>query len=29
MANGRVYINTFDGMQYCFGVKSGSENPVP
>jgi outer membrane protein assembly factor BamB len=28
-ANGRVYINTFDGMQYCFGVKSASENPAP
>jgi outer membrane protein assembly factor BamB len=21
MANGRVYINTFDGMVYCFGIK--------
>jgi outer membrane protein assembly factor BamB len=25
IANGRVYINTFDGMQYCFGVKSAAE----
>jgi hypothetical protein len=25
MANGRVYINTFDGVQYCFGVKSASD----
>ena len=22
IANGRVYISTFDGMQYCFGVAS-------
>jgi len=29
LANGRVYINTFDGMQYCFGVKSASEQPAP
>jgi hypothetical protein len=29
MANGRVYINTFDGMQYCFGIKSASENSAP
>jgi outer membrane protein assembly factor BamB len=26
MANGRVYINTFDGMQYCFGIKSAAES---
>ncbi|MGH9938333.1 MAG: PQQ-binding-like beta-propeller repeat protein, partial [Blastocatellia bacterium] len=25
IANGRVYFNTFDGMQYCFGVKSDAE----
>ena len=25
VANGRVYINTFDGMQYCFGVKQEAE----
>jgi outer membrane protein assembly factor BamB len=25
VANGRVYINTFDGMQYCFGIASASE----
>ncbi len=25
LANGRVYINTFDGMQYCFGIASDSE----
>jgi outer membrane protein assembly factor BamB len=24
VANGRVYINTFDGMQYCFGVVNGA-----
>ncbi len=24
-ANGRVYINTFDGMQYCFGIKGSGE----
>ncbi|HKE04067.1 MAG TPA: pyrrolo-quinoline quinone, partial [Blastocatellia bacterium] len=29
MANGRVYINTFDGTQYCFGIKSASENSTP
>ncbi len=29
MANGRVYINTFDGVQYCFGIKSGSEGSTP
>jgi outer membrane protein assembly factor BamB len=29
VANGRVYINTFDGMQYCFGVKSASEQSAP
>jgi hypothetical protein len=29
IANGRVYINTFDGMQYCFGVKSDTENSTP
>ena len=29
IANGRVYINTFDGMQYCFGVKSDIENSTP
>lgn len=23
VANGKVYINTFDGYQYCFGVKAG------
>jgi outer membrane protein assembly factor BamB len=27
VANGRVYLNTFDGVQYCFGVKS--EQPAP
>jgi outer membrane protein assembly factor BamB len=25
VANGRVYINTFDGMQYCFGIASANE----
>jgi outer membrane protein assembly factor BamB len=25
VANGRVYINTFDGYQYCFGIKGGGE----
>lgn len=25
VANGRVYINTFDGYQYCFGIKNGSD----
>ena len=25
VANGRVYINTFDGMQYCFGIKNGAD----
>lgn len=25
IANGRVYINTFDGMQYCFGIKGAAE----
>jgi outer membrane protein assembly factor BamB len=29
VANGRVYINTFDGMQYCFGVKSAGEQSAP
>jgi hypothetical protein len=29
MANGKVYINTFDGTQYCFGIKSASENSTP
>ncbi|MBO0862790.1 MAG: pyrrolo-quinoline quinone, partial [Chloracidobacterium sp.] len=29
MANGHVYINTFDGMQYCFGIKSGSDQATP
>jgi outer membrane protein assembly factor BamB len=29
LANGRVYINTFDGVQYCFGIKSGAEQPAP
>jgi hypothetical protein len=29
MANGRVYINTFDGMQYCFGIKSAAEQSAP
>jgi outer membrane protein assembly factor BamB len=29
IANGRVYINTFDGMQYCFGLPSGSEKTAP
>jgi outer membrane protein assembly factor BamB len=24
VANGRVYISTFDGMQYCFGIASGA-----
>jgi outer membrane protein assembly factor BamB len=24
LANGRVYINTFDGMQYCFGIANGA-----
>jgi outer membrane protein assembly factor BamB len=24
VANGRVYINTFDGYQYCFGIAGGS-----
>ncbi len=24
VANGRVYINTFDGMQYCFGIANGA-----
>ena len=25
LANGRVYINTFDGYQYCFGIANGAE----
>jgi outer membrane protein assembly factor BamB len=25
IANGRVYLNTFDGMQYCFGIKAAGE----
>jgi hypothetical protein len=25
LANGRVYINTFDGYQYCFGIKGSVE----
>jgi outer membrane protein assembly factor BamB len=25
IANGRVYINTFDGVQYCFGINNGAE----
>lgn len=25
IANGRVYINTFDGYQYCFGIKQEGE----
>ena len=25
IANGKVYINTFDGYQYCFGIKASSE----
>ncbi|MFN0108449.1 MAG: pyrrolo-quinoline quinone [Blastocatellia bacterium] len=25
VANGKVYINTFDGYQYCFGIKSGDQ----
>ena len=29
VANGRVYINTFDGMQYCFGVKNAGEQSAP
>ena len=29
VANGRVYINTFDGVQYCFGVKSAGEQSTP
>jgi hypothetical protein len=29
MANGRVYINTFDGMQYCFGIKNPAEQSAP
>jgi outer membrane protein assembly factor BamB len=29
IANGRVYLNTFDGMQYCFGIKGASENSAP
>jgi len=29
IANGRVYINTFDGMQYCFGIKGDSEKVAP
>jgi outer membrane protein assembly factor BamB len=24
VANGRVYISTFDGVQYCFGIKSST-----
>lgn len=24
VANGRVYINTFDGYQYCFGIANGA-----
>lgn len=26
MANGKVYLNTFDGMQYCFGIKSAADS---
>ena len=29
IANGRVYLNTFDNVQYCFGIKGASENPAP
>ncbi|MEP7272830.1 MAG: pyrrolo-quinoline quinone [Acidobacteriota bacterium] len=29
LANGRVYISTFDGMQYCFGIKGAAENSTP
>jgi outer membrane protein assembly factor BamB len=25
VANGRVYINTFDGYQYCFGIRNGAD----
>ncbi len=25
VANGKVYINTFDGYQYCFGIKGGDQ----
>ncbi|HKX29601.1 MAG TPA: PQQ-binding-like beta-propeller repeat protein [Blastocatellia bacterium] len=28
-ANGRIYFNTFDGVQYCFGIKNGSEKVTP
>ena len=26
VANGRVYISTFDGYQYCFGIANGASN---
>jgi len=29
VANGRVYLNTFDGVQYCFGVRSAAEQSAP
>ncbi|MBA3440473.1 MAG: PQQ-binding-like beta-propeller repeat protein, partial [Pyrinomonadaceae bacterium] len=29
IANGRVYLNTFDGTQYCFGIKNESEKLAP
>jgi outer membrane protein assembly factor BamB len=25
VANGRVYLNTFDGVQYCFGIKNAAQ----
>ncbi len=28
IANGRVYINTFDGMQYCFGIKNAADQTM-
>ena len=29
VANGRVYIGTYDGMLYCFGVDSGVRSALP
>lgn len=28
VANGKVYINTFDGYQYCFGIKGSGDKVV-
>jgi outer membrane protein assembly factor BamB len=28
VANGKVYLNTFDGYQYCFGIKGSGDKVV-